>query len=56
VIDYEGKKLRHTTVEFEVTKEPAGTRVYYHSPEQITKGTIMRMSSQWQGQGQADNS
>jgi hypothetical protein len=40
VIDYEGKKLRHTTVEFEVTKEPAGTRVYYHSPEQITKGTI----------------
>ncbi|MBT3812219.1 MAG: hypothetical protein HON51_02125 [Gammaproteobacteria bacterium] len=40
VIDYEGKNLRHTTVEFEVTKEPAGTRVYHHSPEQITKGTI----------------
>ncbi|GFO72256.1 hypothetical protein BJAS_P2338 [Bathymodiolus japonicus methanotrophic gill symbiont] len=40
VIDYEGKKLRHTTVEFEVTKEPEGSRVYYHSPEQITKGTI----------------
>ena len=40
VIDYEGKKLRHTTVEFEVTKEPQGSRVYYHSPEKITKGSI----------------
>lgn len=40
VIDYEGKKLRHTTVEFEVTKEPEGTRVYYHSPEKIKKGSI----------------
>ncbi|WP_428356663.1 hypothetical protein [Methyloprofundus sp.] len=40
VIDYEGKKLRHTTVEFEVTKEPEGSRVYYHNPEQITKGTV----------------
>ncbi|OQK17345.1 hypothetical protein AU255_05535 [Methyloprofundus sedimenti] len=40
VIDYEGSKLRQTTVEFEVTKEPEGTRVYYHSPEQIKKGTI----------------
>lgn len=40
VIDYEGKKLRHTTVEFEVTKEPEGSRVYYHSPEKIMKGSI----------------
>ena len=40
VIDYEGKKLRHTTVEFEVTKEPEGSRVYYHNPEKITKGSI----------------
>jgi len=40
VIDYEGSKLRQTTVEFEVTKEPEGTRVYYHIPEQIKKGTI----------------
>lgn len=40
VIDYEGSKLRHTTVEFEVTKEPEGSRVYYHSPEQIRKGTV----------------
>lgn len=40
VIDYEGKKLRHTTVEFEVTKEPEGSRVYYHKPEKIKKGSI----------------
>ncbi len=40
VIDYEGKKLRNTTVEFEVTKEPEGSRVYYHSPEKIKKGSI----------------
>ncbi len=40
VIDYEGKKLRHTTVEFEVTKEPEGSRVYYHNPEKITKGSV----------------
>ena len=40
VIDYEGKNLRHTTVEFEVTKEPEGSRVYYHSPEKIKKGSI----------------
>ncbi len=40
VIDYEGKKLRHTTVEFEVTKEPEGSRVYYHNPEKIKKGSI----------------
>lgn len=40
VIDYEGSKLRHTTVEFEVTKEPEGSRVYYHNPEKIKKGSI----------------
>jgi len=40
VIDYEGKKLRNTTVEFEVTKEPEGSRVYYHAPEKIKKGSI----------------
>ncbi|GAW85401.1 conserved hypothetical protein [Bathymodiolus platifrons methanotrophic gill symbiont] len=40
VIDYEGKKLRHTTVEFEVTKEPEGSRVYYHKPEKIKKGSV----------------
>jgi uncharacterized membrane protein len=40
VFDYEGKKLRHTTVEFEITKEPEGTRVYYHEPEKIKKGSV----------------
>lgn len=40
VIDYEGKNLRRTTVEFEVTKEPEGSRIYYHSPEKISKGSI----------------
>ena len=40
VIDYEGKKLRNTTVEFEVTKDPEGSRVYYHAPEKIKKGSI----------------
>ena len=40
VFDYEGKKLRHTTVEFEITKEPEGTRIYYHEPEKIKKGSV----------------
>ncbi len=40
VIDYEGKKLRHTTVEFEVTKEPEGARIFYQKPEKIKKGSI----------------
>jgi len=39
VIDYEGTKLRNTTVEFEVTKEPEGTRVYYQKPQKIKKGS-----------------
>ncbi|MCK5831613.1 MAG: hypothetical protein KAH20_15065 [Methylococcales bacterium] len=39
VIDYEGTKLRNTTVEFEVTKEPEGTRIYYQKPEKIKKGS-----------------
>ncbi len=40
VIDYEGKKLRNTTVEFEISKEPEGTRIYYQKPEKIKKGSI----------------
>lgn len=40
VFDYEGQKLRETTVEFEVTKEPEGDRVYYHKPAKIKKGTV----------------
>ncbi len=40
VFDYEGQKLRDTSVEFEITKEPEGTRVYYHEPEKIKKGSV----------------
>ena len=40
VIDYEGKKLRHTTVEFELTKEPEGARIYYQKPEKIKNGSL----------------
>lgn len=40
VFDYEGRKLRNMTVEFEITKEPEGTRVYYHKPEKIKKGSV----------------
>ncbi len=40
VIDYEGKKLRETTVEFELTKEPEGARIYYQKPKKIKKGSI----------------
>jgi hypothetical protein len=40
VFDYEGKKLRDTTVEFEITKEPEGTRVFYQKPEKIKKGSV----------------
>lgn len=40
VFDYEGQKLRSTTVEFEITKEPDGTRVFYQAPDKIKKGTV----------------
>ena len=40
VFDYEGKKLRNITVEFEVTKEPEGTRVYHQEPKKIKTGTV----------------
>ena len=40
VFDYEGKKLRNTTVEFEITKEPEATRVFYQKPEKIKKGSM----------------
>jgi hypothetical protein len=39
VFDYEGKALREMTVEFEITKEPAGTRVFYQPPTKNPKGT-----------------
>lgn len=40
VIDYEGKKLRGSTVEFEITKEPEGTRIFYQKPEKIKTGSM----------------
>lgn len=40
VFDYEGKKLRDVSIEFEVTKEPEGTRIFYQAPEKIKKGTV----------------
>lgn len=40
VFDYEGNKLRKTTVELEITKEPEGTRIFYHPPGIIKKGSI----------------
>lgn len=40
VFDYEGKKLRNISVEFEVTKEPEGTRVFYQEPKKIKTGTV----------------
>lgn len=40
VFDYEGKKLRDVTIEFEVTKEPDGTRVFYQEPKKIKTGTV----------------
>ncbi|MGZ8190596.1 MAG: hypothetical protein ACXWTS_05135 [Methylococcaceae bacterium] len=40
VFDYEGKNLRNLTVEFEVTKEPEGTRVFYKEPTKIKSGTV----------------
>ena len=40
VFDYEGKSLRNLTVEFEVTKEPEGTRIFYQEPTKIKSGTV----------------
>jgi hypothetical protein len=40
VFDYEGKALRAMTVEFEITKEPEGTRVFYEPPGTHPTGTF----------------
>lgn len=40
VFDYEGKALRNMTVEFEITKEPEGTRVFYQPPSTHANGTF----------------
>jgi hypothetical protein len=39
VFDYEGKALRNMTVEFEITKEPEGTRVFYKEPSTYPTGS-----------------
>ncbi|MEC4747141.1 hypothetical protein [Methylomicrobium sp. Wu6] len=40
VFDYEGKQLRHISIEFEVTKEPEGTRIFYRPPNPSKSGTV----------------
>ncbi|MDF9392527.1 MULTISPECIES: hypothetical protein [Methylococcus] len=40
VFDYEGKALRNMTVEFEITKEPEGSRVFYQAPATYPTGTV----------------
>ena len=40
VFDYEGHKLRNTTVEFEITKEPEGTQIFHQPPKKIKTGTL----------------
>lgn len=42
VFDYESKPLRGMTVEFEITKESDGTRVFYQPPEVHPTGTFTR--------------
>jgi len=40
VFDYEGRKLRKMTVEFEITKEPEGTQIYYQEPKVHKTGSV----------------
>lgn len=40
VFDYEGKALRDMTVEFEITKEPDGKRIFYQPPTTNATGTF----------------
>lgn len=40
VFDYEGKKLRDLSIEFEVTKEPEGTRIFYLEPQKAKSGSV----------------
>lgn len=40
VFDYVGKKLKYITLEFEVTKEPEGKRVFYQEPIKNIHGTM----------------
>jgi hypothetical protein len=40
VFDYEGKSMRNLSVEFEITKEPEGTRIFYQEPQKVKTGTM----------------
>ncbi|MGZ8159257.1 MAG: hypothetical protein ACXWT1_18770 [Methylobacter sp.] len=40
IFDYEGKKLRDVSIEFEVTKEPEGTRIFYLEPQKTKTGSV----------------
>jgi hypothetical protein len=40
VFDYEDKALRDRTVEFEITKEPEGKRVFYQPPAGVPTGSF----------------
>jgi hypothetical protein len=40
IFDYEGKQLRDISIEFEVTKEPEGTRIFHQEPQKIKTGTV----------------
>ncbi len=40
VFDYEGSKLRNTSLELEITRESDGRRVYHQDPKKVKKGTI----------------
>ncbi|MGR8981069.1 MAG: hypothetical protein ACU84H_13385 [Gammaproteobacteria bacterium] len=40
VFDYEGKQLRKVSIEFEVTKEPEGKRVFYRPPDKSKSGSV----------------
>ncbi|MGH8476087.1 MAG: hypothetical protein ACRERV_18500 [Methylococcales bacterium] len=41
VFDYESKALRKMTVEFEITKEPEGTRIFHQDPTTLKTGTFL---------------
>lgn len=41
VFDYQDMKYRNNTVEFEVTKEPEGTRVFFEEAKKHKSGTVM---------------
>lgn len=41
VFDYEGRVLTKMTVEFQITKEPEGTEIYYDAPKIHQTGTVL---------------